>query len=119
MAITDVPNQGVFKTNHGNSNNGSLPLAGNMGDVHGSNARFAHGSNARFAHGDPGGSGPLTREASPVHGSNERFKDGDPGYTPRPASAIEPGKGAVPVNPFMAGAAGIVPTSVLRDSAKR
>lgn len=111
MAITNAPNQGAFSTNR--ANNGSVPLTRDASPIVTPNL-------SRYMHGDPGGSGPLTRMASPIVEPNKtKFADGDPGYTARPAAAVEPGKGSVPVNPFVAGQAGIVPSSMLRDSAKK
>lgn len=107
--VVKPPNQSEFSTNR--AANGSVPLTREASRVRGSNEMFSHGM--------PGGSGPLARSASPISPpNNTKFDDGDPGYTPRPASAVEPGKGTVPVNPFLVSGS-IVPASTLRDSAKK
>ena len=49
--------------------------------------------------GERGGSADLTRQASPVTPPNHRFDVGM-AKMPQPPSAIEPGKGAVPVTPW-------------------
>jgi hypothetical protein len=48
---------------------------------------------------DPGGSGPLTRSASPVRTPDHRFNV-DNAKMPQPPSATEPGTGAVPIYAF-------------------
>jgi hypothetical protein len=45
------------------------------------------------------GSFPIGRIASPVHPPESRF-DVETAKMPQPPSAIEPGKGAIPVNPW-------------------
>jgi hypothetical protein len=57
--------------------------------------------NAGLAGGRPNGSFPQTKQASPVKGSNDdlKFKISD-AKMPQPPSAIQPGVGMVPVNPF-------------------
>jgi hypothetical protein len=113
MPITNVPNQGEFSRDR--RANGYLPLTGSASPVDPPNK-------TRFAHGDPGGSGPLTKMAAPLPPipNDGRFRDGDPGRTAdgRPSTAMEPGKGDVPVNPFMISGA-IVPSATMRDSAKK
>ena len=47
-----------------------------------------------------GGSADLTRQPSPVAPASCRFNVDD-ARMPQPPSAIEPGKGDVPVNPFL------------------
>jgi hypothetical protein len=71
------------------ANNGYLPLAGAKGSVRPLN----HGGDRR------NGSAPLGGMASPVHLYDHRF-DVSKAKMPQPPSAIEPGKGAVPVNPW-------------------
>lgn len=78
-------------------NNGFLPLGGGAGSVHPANQ--AMGGDRRM------GSFPLGGGASPINPpNNKRFSVGDV-EMPQPASAIEPGKGDVPVNPFLPGGA--------------
>jgi hypothetical protein len=71
------------------ANNGYLPLASAAGpDL------SPHRGGDRCK-----GSAPLGRTASPVHPPDHRF-DVDKAKMPQPPSAIEPGKGAIPVNPW-------------------
>jgi hypothetical protein len=101
------PNEGEFKRDR--RDNGYLPLTGASSPV-------ATANLSRFRHGDPGGSADLTRLASPVAPPNERLREGDPGYTVLAPAAVEPGKGAVPVSPFLA-SGGLVPPARIRDEA--
>jgi hypothetical protein len=56
------------------------------------------------------GSYPLSGQASPVQPPNHRFDwDMADAKMPQPASAIEPGKGAVPVNPGIGGVTRAMP----------
>ena len=55
---------------------------------------------------------PLAGVASPVHPPDHRF-DVETSKMPQPPSAIEPGKGAIPVNPWNADGR---PNVVSRDS---
>jgi hypothetical protein len=78
-------------------NNGFLSLAGG--------ASTANPPNTGPGGDHRGGSFPLGGSASLVNPPNaRRFSVGDV-EMPQPASAIEPGKGAVPVNPFLPGGA--------------
>jgi hypothetical protein len=76
--------------------NGFLPLADRPGTVHPPNKPTARGD-------DRNGSFPLTESASPISPPNSRRFSVGEGLTPQPASQIEPGKGSVPVNPFLPG----------------
>ena len=61
---------------------------------------------------------PLGGMASPVHAPGHRF-DVDTAKMPQPPSAIEPGKGAVPVNPWEASSRrdlGVIETEIPRES---
>ena len=102
-----APNN-VMPGNH--AANGYLPLGGQAGAV--------HGSNARFMDGDKGMSMPAGKSASPVARNGDRF-DVSNAQMPQPPSAIQPGHGQIPVNPFQAvsGAPSEV-EGILRDSAK-
>jgi hypothetical protein len=71
-----------------------------------------------FADGGPGGSGPLTRMASQVQGPNHRFNVANAGMS-QPPSTSDPGKGAVPVEPFTPLGRPATTNSPLRDSAQR
>jgi len=77
---------------------------------------MVHGPHAGLRDGDPGGSGPLTRSASPVRAPDHRFNV-ENAKMPQPPSATEPGTGAVPIYPFnpMGMPNGALPES---DSAK-
>jgi hypothetical protein len=72
---------------------------------------------AAFYGSDPGGSADLTRQASPVAPASHRF-DVDNAFMPQPPAATEPGKGAVPVNPFLASGPGLARSTTLPDDAK-
>ncbi len=90
--------------------NGFLPLTGAGSPVDPSNL-------SRFAHGDPGGSADLTKLASPVAPPNAGiFRGGDKGLTPGMEFPLSPGKGAVPVNPFLS-SGGIAQAQPEADSA--
>jgi hypothetical protein len=107
--MTNIPNNGEFSTNR--ANNGFLPLTKGASPVNPPNN----------AAGDRrGGSSSLAGAASPVNPPNDgRFANGDKG-TSGPASAnpsaMEPGRGAVPVNPFLV-SGGIMPATRQADSA--
>jgi hypothetical protein len=107
--VVKPPNEGDFKGDR--RTNGFLPLSGAGSPVTASNL-------SRFMHGDAGGSADLARHASPVIPANARLVDGDPGYTSQPDSAVEPGKGAVPVNPFLASGPGLARATWIDDDAK-
>ena len=97
-----APNEGVFQSTDGKAQNGFLPLYRHPGP--GSSIP----NMSRFMHGDPGGSFPLTKERAPGEPPNEtKFKEGDPGITEQVGFVREPGSGAIPVNPFVAGAEGV------------
>ncbi len=78
-------------------NNGFLPLAGGASTVHPANE-------ARVGGDRRSGSFPLSESMGAVQPPNHRF---DVGMVkmPQPESAIEPGRGDVPVNPFLPGGA--------------
>jgi hypothetical protein len=79
-------------------NNGFLPLGGGASTVHPAN-RQGPGGDRRD------GSFPLAGSASPVNPPNaKRWDVGMVGMPDQPFPA-EPGKGAIPVNPFMPGGA--------------
>jgi hypothetical protein len=65
-----------------------------------------------------GGSADLTRQPSPVAPTSCRFHV-DNARMPQPPSAIEPGKGEVPVNPFLASGNAIIPGFPFIDDAKQ
>jgi hypothetical protein len=91
-------------------NNGFMPLSGGPS--------MAHPSNEAHAFGDRrSGSFPLPREASAAHPPNHRFDLGD-AKMGQPLSAFEPGKGTVPVYPFVPGGQGINRVHPEADSAK-
>jgi hypothetical protein len=74
--------------------NGFLPLGGGAGAVSGPNQ--THSGDRR------GGTAPLGGQAGTIHPPDHRFNV-DQAQMPQPPSAVEPGKGAVPVNPFQTG----------------
>jgi hypothetical protein len=78
----------------------------------------ARGSNAAVRSGDPGGSADLTRQLSPVAPINQRF-DVDGARMAQPPSKVDPGKGAVPVNPFHATSPNLVRAVATEDDAKQ
>ena len=90
-------------------NNGFLPLGGGAATVHPAN--MAAGGDKR------NGSFPLRRAASRITPPNHKF---DVGMVkmPQPESAIEPGKGTVPVNPFLPGGAAARVAGQVADEAK-
>jgi hypothetical protein len=88
------------------ANNSFLPLAGGPPAVRPSNESAARGSSAN-----------LAELASPVKTPDHRFHVDDAKMA-QPRAAIEPGKGAVPVNPFMPGGEGINWAYSVADSAK-
>jgi hypothetical protein len=65
-----------------------------------------------------GGSADLTRQSSPVAAASCRFNV-DNACMPQPPSAIEPGKGDVPVNPFLASGAAVIRVLPIVDGAKQ
>jgi hypothetical protein len=72
-------------------NNGFLPLAHEASSVNPPN----HGPGGDHK----GGSYPLGGMASPVQPPNHKFAVGS-SKMPQPPSAVEPGRGAIPVEPF-------------------
>ena len=72
--------------------NGFLSLGGGASTVHPSNEQTARGDKRM-------GSFPLSESMGAVRPPNHEFQVGM-AKMPQPNSAIEPGKGAVPVNPF-------------------
>jgi hypothetical protein len=86
--------------------NGYLPLGGGAATVHPANAGDRRGGSASLAGGAPA-----------IQRANDRFNV-DQAQMPQPASAIEPGKGAIPVNPFLPGGAIARITGIEADEAK-
>ena len=76
------------------------------------------GSNSSLHSSDPGGSADLTRQASPVAPVSVRFNV-ENACMAQPPAAIEPGKSAVPVNPFLASGTGIARAVPIDDDAKQ
>lgn len=72
----------------------SSPLGKTAGNVHPPNAMIHAGiPNNGFM--------PMTKQASQVKGSNEDLKfNVANAKMPQPPSVVDPGKGAIPVNPF-------------------
>lgn len=90
--------------------NGFLPLTGGPSAVHPANEPGARGDRR-------GGSADLRPLASPVRVPDHRFNVDD-AKMPQPPSAVEPGRGAVPVIPFIPGGEGINRTFPVADMAK-
>jgi hypothetical protein len=65
-----------------------------------------------------GGSADLTRQPSPVAPASCHFNV-DSACMAQPPSAIEPGKGDVPVNPFLASGSAITRALPIIDDAKQ
>jgi hypothetical protein len=104
--VVTPPNEDKFKRNR--RANGSLPLTEAAGDVCPSNERLRAGS--------AGGSADLARMQSAVAPLNRPGPPvGTSGVVQVP-SAVEPGKGAIPVNPFLV-SGGLVPANRIRDDA--
>jgi hypothetical protein len=102
----EPPNEGEFK---GYSRaNGFLPLTEAQGNVHPSNERL------RDRH--TGGSSGLVREPSLVAPLNRPGPPVGTSGTVQVPSAVEPGKGMVPVNPFLV-RGGFVPAERIGDEA--
>jgi hypothetical protein len=78
----------------------------------------AHPANSRLTAGDPGGSANLTKAVSPIAPASHRF-DVDRAFKPQPPAAVAPGKGAVPINPFLASTAGVARAVPIDDDAKQ
>jgi hypothetical protein len=83
-------------------NNSFLPLSGGPSTVHPANQ--GPGGDRRMS------SFPLGGGASPVNPPNADAFRWNPGMVPntsngQPGSAVEPGRGSVPVNPFLPGGA--------------
>ena len=90
-------------------NNSFASLAGGASTVHPAN--MGMGGDRR------NGSFPLSGGAPAIQRNMERF-DVDQVQMPQPASAIEPGKGTVPVNPFLPGGAAARVAGQVADEAK-
>ena len=114
MAITNVPNEGEFSRDR--RANGYLPLAGAASPVNPPN------NGGMLRDGDPGGSASMAKMPSPINPpNNNQFRSGDKG-TSGPASANPsaemPGRGAVPVNPYLV-SGGIRPAMAEADEATK
>ena len=90
-------------------NNGFMPLTGGASTVHPWNA--GPGGDRRS------GSFPLGGGAPAIQRNMERFNV-DQVKMPQPDSAIEPGLGTVPVNPFLPGGAAARVAGQVADEAK-
>jgi hypothetical protein len=74
---------------------------------------------SRFMHGDAGGSGSLARQASAIPESNRRFDVNNVENCQVDKFPVEPGRGAVPVNPFLAGGPGLARAMPIPDDAEQ
>jgi hypothetical protein len=107
----DVVKTSSLPANMGDKrNNGFLPLGGGPSATHPANEAYKGGDRR-------GGSADLTGLASPVHTPDHRFNIGN-AKMPQPPAAFEPGKGAVPVYPFIPGGQGINRVEPEADTAK-
>jgi len=91
--------------------NGFLPLGSSASPVTPANL-------SRFMHGDSGGSSDLARQPSAVHEPNRRFDVDNINNSQIDNFPVQPGKGAVPVNPFLAGGPGLARAKPIADEAK-
>ena len=80
------------------------------------NAADSRGPNAAPYPGLAGGSADLTRQPSAVAPVNHRF-DVDHAQMAQPAAAVDPGKGAIPVNPSPAARSAVAKAVWLPDDA--
>jgi len=102
--VVKPPNEGEWKSDR---RAGSYPLAGSASPVNPPNE--AKGGDWRM------GSYPLGGQASPVMPPNQTGGDRRGGSLAFPTpTAIEPGKGAVPVNPGIAGRGPMAPAEMKR-----
>jgi hypothetical protein len=85
MGIVNAPNNSISNGNAGSSSS----LARHASPV--------TQPNASLRNGDPGGSASLAKSGSPVNPPNHAFKVGS-SKMPQPAAAVQPGKGAIPVD---------------------
>lgn len=91
--------------------NGFLPLGGGAPTVHPANMTDTGGDRRN-------GSFPLGGSASPINPPNAKRFDVGMVQMPQPASAIEPGKGVVPVNPFLPSGSPAMIGGQIADEAK-
>ncbi len=92
-------------------NNGFMPLSGGAATVRPSNMTGAAGDRRA-------GCMPLTGGASPVDPPNAKRFDVGMVKMPQPESAIQPGVGTVPVNPFLPGGAAARVAGQVADEAR-
>lgn len=106
--VVQPPNLGTFSSNR--AANGFSPLTRQMSTV--------KPANADIRDGNPGGSSDLTRQPSQVQGSNHRFQVDNVGNSQINNFPVQPGQGAVPVNPFLASGPGLARAMPIADEAK-
>jgi hypothetical protein len=92
--------------------NGFLPLAPSASPVTPTNL-------SRFMHGDAGGTGSLARQASAIPESNRRFDVDNANNSQVDNFPVQPGRGAVPVNPFLANGPGLARAMPIPDDAEQ
>lgn len=108
MAIPTPPNNGI----HNGNINSSSPLTRGASPMNPPNAGIRDGNaNNGFMS--------LAKRAGGIKGSNEslKFKVSD-AKMPQPQSALQPGKGMVPVNPFTEKGGMTTPSLKMPDKAK-
>jgi hypothetical protein len=102
------PNERIHE---GNAMNGTVSLGKQAGDM--------RPPNEHLHAGDPdNGSVSLSRQGTPISPPNHRFNVANAGMS-QPPSASEPGKGAVPIEPFTPLGNPSRTTATLRDANRR
>ncbi len=108
--VVKSPNADIFAT-AGDPRNSYMPLARESSPV-------AYSNLSRFMHGDPGGSSSLARQTSAVPVPNQRFDVDNVNNSQIDNFPVQPGRGAVPVNPFLADGPGLARAKRLPDDAE-
>jgi len=97
--VVKAPNEELRGARGDHRANGFMPLTEQASSVRPSNEPRVGGDRR-------GGSANLAGQAPPVRTPDHRFNI-ENAKMPNPPSAVEPGKGAVPVNPFVPGGQGV------------
>jgi hypothetical protein len=92
------------------ANNGSVPLT--------RSASMVEPANAKLKDGDPGGAGAMPRVAGDIPLPNHRFSVDNVGNSQYNDFPVQPGQGAVPVNPFLASGPGLARALPIADEAR-
>jgi len=111
MGLVTPPNESTFKSNMGDPGS-SAPLG-----KHASTCSPPNEGAFKSTDGDPGGSYPTTKHASTINppNANQKFSLAD-ARTPLRPSAMQPGKGMIPIDLAANGVArsNPMPESVMR-----